>query len=149
MFDNKYEGPDLSPEMVFKAIANGLKYIHGKDIVHGNLKPENILVSVDGIIKLTDFGLNMSDLESNKSSSANKANSYGLWIAPEILKMSSNEREKYTETFSIDIFSAGCILFAFLKRNSLYPHAFGNQDYEVSKNIINYDPVNLGRKFVS
>lgn len=38
-------------------VCNGLEALHSKGIVHKNLKPENILCTFDGIIKITDFDL--------------------------------------------------------------------------------------------
>ncbi|CCE66077.1 hypothetical protein TPHA_0O01080 [Tetrapisispora phaffii CBS 4417] len=42
---------------IFKQVAEGLKFIHSKGIVHRDVKPENILLTKDGICKLTDFGI--------------------------------------------------------------------------------------------
>lgn len=39
------------------AIAQALSYIHGKGILHLDLKPENVLCTSDGTFKITDFGL--------------------------------------------------------------------------------------------
>lgn len=38
-------------------IALGLEHAHGRNIVHRDIKPDNILIAEDGSIKITDFGL--------------------------------------------------------------------------------------------
>lgn len=35
----------------------GLAYIHNKNIIHGDIKLENILLDNDGIVKICDFGI--------------------------------------------------------------------------------------------
>ena len=41
----------------FGELLLALEYLHDKNIVHNNLKSENILLDIDGHIKLADFGL--------------------------------------------------------------------------------------------
>ena len=41
---------------IFEAILKGLEVCHDKKLVHGNLKPSNLLMLRDGSIKLSDFG---------------------------------------------------------------------------------------------
>jgi len=36
-------------------VTRGLKYLHSIKIVHGDIKPQNILISLDGLPKLADF----------------------------------------------------------------------------------------------
>ena len=42
---------------IFKGITNALVEVHKKGFIHGDIKPENILLSSTGVIKLTDFGI--------------------------------------------------------------------------------------------
>lgn len=44
-------------ESVVRQVAEGLAAAHNAGVVHGDLKPQNIFVGSDGIVKLVDFGL--------------------------------------------------------------------------------------------
>lgn len=53
-------GNPIGPAMVaslVERIASALQYAHDQNIMHGNIKPENILVGVDNEVLLSDFGL--------------------------------------------------------------------------------------------
>jgi len=54
------DNPSLGTEKAFdiiRQIAEALDYAHRNQIIHRDLKPANILVTEDGRIKITDFGI--------------------------------------------------------------------------------------------
>ena len=38
-------------------VSRALQFAHRLDIIHGDIKPSNLLVQEDGIVKLSDFGM--------------------------------------------------------------------------------------------
>lgn len=56
---------------IVRGVARGLTYLHEKKYVHGNLKPSNILLSLDMEPKISDFGLErlLSSISSSKAAS--------------------------------------------------------------------------------
>lgn len=99
---SKVPAPGLSRECikdVMLQLLQGLDFLHTNLVLHRDLKPDNILVSSRGEIKITDFGL-------SRMYAFNIALTPGvvtLWYrAPEVLLNS-------TYMSSVDIWSAGCI----------------------------------------
>ena len=63
-----------------KEIAAALGYAHGKGVVHGDVKPENILISEQGTSMLTDFGI---ATDSGKIANAGKVRGTPGYMSPE------------------------------------------------------------------
>ncbi len=53
--------PTLLPEIQIRhftrQILTGLDFLNSKSVIHRDLKPQNVLVNLNGTVKLTDFGL--------------------------------------------------------------------------------------------
>jgi serine/threonine-protein kinase/endoribonuclease IRE1 len=130
---NNYKGEIPNQvEGVYQMI-NGLSYIHDKGFVHGNLKPENILISPLIQFKISDFALT-SDGGSYCQSTEMKA--------PEILK-----NNKTSHNVASDIFSLGCVQFYFLTKGC---HPFFNKKkFLIPINMMNgvYNLSNLKNHF--
>ena len=48
---------DLELWNIFRQVAAGIRYLHFQNIVHGDIKPQNLLVGEDGVVKIADFGI--------------------------------------------------------------------------------------------
>eukprot|EP00829_Urostomides_striatus_P015531 TRINITY_DN4899_c0_g1_i1.p1 TRINITY_DN4899_c0_g1~~TRINITY_DN4899_c0_g1_i1.p1 ORF type:complete len:243 (+),score=61.11 TRINITY_DN4899_c0_g1_i1:56-784(+) len=80
-----------------------LEFLHKRHIVYRDLKPENVLIDLDGHVKLTDFGLS-KELVEGKTNTFCGTDEY---LAPEIIL-----NEPYNE--SVDWWALGVLLFEML-----------------------------------
>lgn len=122
----RFRSLNLQEVLSFSAhIANGMQYVHQEgQLVHLDLKPNNILITADKIAKVTDFGLvglmfSATDenaltshaSDENKSASLDserKACGTPPYMAPE------QWIDVSTVDFRSDIYSFGCVLYEML-----------------------------------
>ena len=117
--------------VLFYQVFSGLYYLHSKNIVHRDLKLENILISEiekDNItnekyfwVKIIDFGT-AKIFEKNKNEKTVVGSSY--YIAPEVLQKNYNEK--------CDTWSAGVILYMLIVGRAPFD---GKNDDEIIDNI--------------
>ncbi|XP_071945446.1 serine/threonine-protein kinase NLK-like [Antedon mediterranea] len=94
-------------------ILRGLKYLHSAGILHRDIKPGNLLVNSNCILKICDFGLaRVEELDRSKHMTQEVVTQY--YRAPEILTGS-----KYY-TNAVDMWSVGCIFAELLGRRILF-----------------------------
>ena len=77
--DHTEEGARAIIEKVMSAI----HYLHQRGIAHRDMKPENILVSADGHLKITDFGMSKPNLKEGERT--NTFCGTPEYLAPEIM----------------------------------------------------------------
>jgi serine/threonine protein kinase len=92
-------------KFIFKQIILTLQYIHDHNIVHRDIKLDNILIDLDNNIKICDFGVS-KEIKNNESMLEQCGTP--AYIAPEILL------NRGYEGFGVDIWSAGVVLYAML-----------------------------------
>lgn len=85
-------------------IMRGLSHAHSRNLIHRDIKPQNIMVLRDGTVKVTDFGIACL---SNGKNPSNEAIGSVHYISPEQAK------GDYTDNRS-DIYSAGVVLYEML-----------------------------------
>ncbi len=87
---------------VFYSVCKGLAYAHSQDIVHGDLKPGNIMIADNGIAKVMDFGVAKKLAGNNKKEIKNLAGT-PAYMSP--------EQQKGVMSKQSDIYSLAVCLY--------------------------------------
>jgi serine/threonine-protein kinase len=88
-----------------RQIADALAYVHSKNIVHRDVKPDNIRVDAHGAVKLLDFGIAKTDELSVTGAGFTVGTPY--YMAPEQIR-----GEKPTHL--VDVYAFGVLLYELL-----------------------------------
>ncbi|EGW32651.1 mitogen-activated protein kinase [Spathaspora passalidarum NRRL Y-27907] len=122
----------------------GIKYIHSADVIHRDLKPGNILVTTQGILKICDFGLARGinpKYFKNRSATITNYVATRWYRAPELILSTKN----YTK--AVDIWAAGCILGELFGRRPLFPGKNSNEQIHELFKILGNPPLDTVKKY--
>ena len=88
-------------------VAKALEHAHNAGIIHRDLKPSNLLLSKEGVLKLSDFGI-ARDTQATQLTAAGKTVGTMAYMAPEQIT------GKQPISRKTDLYALGCVLFEML-----------------------------------
>ncbi|KAF8597273.1 kinase-like protein, partial [Ceratobasidium sp. AG-I] len=97
--------PGLDKYSMVAQVAEAVVYLHVMNVVHGDLKGDNILVADNGTLKLTDFGLTMMHEQIVRFSTTDAGGGTYRWMAPELMQGES-ARSKETDMYALGMVSS-------------------------------------------
>ncbi|KAG8376953.1 hypothetical protein BUALT_Bualt09G0117700 [Buddleja alternifolia] len=127
--------PEETAKHFMQQLAEGLKILRENNLIHRDLKPQNLLLSTNGddcILKIADFGFASSELPLSSARSlqprglAETLCGSPLYMAPEIMQL-----QKYDA--KADLWSVGAILFQLVTGKTPFT---GNNQIQLLQNII-------------
>ncbi|KAF5354019.1 hypothetical protein D9756_006916 [Leucocoprinus leucothites] len=122
--------PETAHFPMILEITAGLKYLHEHNIVHGDLKGANILVSNTGSARLADFGISLllnprSQLSTPESINTSVSQARGTlpWMAPELVIPPNGSRSISMPTLASDVYSLASVIYEVLTGKTPYYEA--------------------------
>jgi serine/threonine protein kinase len=113
-------------------LAEIVGYLHRQGVVHGNLKPSNVLLAADGIPRVADFRLTGGLFQGPLPDGDGEPAGLG-YLAPESVRDPGAEPRPYT-----DIYGLGVILYELLTGRPLFVGATAR---EMLEQVRSQDPV--------
>ena len=124
--------PEPEALRIASQVADALHYLHENGVVHGDIKPGNVMLCNDGAIRLIDFGM-AQPVKSRRFHFGGSAPVMGTvdYIAPEQLEHKNGRP-------SSDIYSLGAMLYEILTGSAPFP---GDDPFVIGSQRLTGDPV--------
>jgi serine/threonine protein kinase len=109
--EDKLKGQPMAPKEAAKiaaVLARAMHYAHRHNIVHRDLKPANVLLTADGLLKITDFGVAKRQDRGGKPAQEMVLGT-PIYMAPEQARAKAEEIGPHT-----DVYALGAMVYEFL-----------------------------------
>uniref|UniRef100_A0A671MT86 RAF proto-oncogene serine/threonine-protein kinase n=1 Tax=Sinocyclocheilus anshuiensis TaxID=1608454 RepID=A0A671MT86_9TELE len=108
---------------IARQTAQGMDYLHAKNIIHRDMKSNNIFLHEGLTVKIGDFGLATVKARWSGSHRVEQPSGSVLWMAPEVIRMQDNN----PYSFQSDVYSYGVVLYELMTGELPYS-MIGNRD---------------------
>ena len=126
-------------EQVMLGVLNALDYSHRMGIIHRDIKPGNIMISEQGVVKVMDFGI----ARALDDSAATMTQSQGVVGTAQYLSPRAG-RAGETVDMRSDLYSAGCVLYEMLTGR---PPFTGDSAVAIATSMFRRSPLPQVRSF--
>lgn len=101
--------PEPTIRFLNRQILEGLSYLHSRGILHRDLKADNLLLDIDGTIKISDFGISKRSRDIYTNNAEMSMQGTIFWMAPEVIhNVIKNQKQGYSA--KVDVWSLGCVI---------------------------------------
>ncbi|KAM6413772.1 RAF proto-oncogene serine/threonine-protein kinase isoform 4-T5 [Rhynochetos jubatus] len=108
---------------IARQTAQGMDYLHAKNIIHRDMKSNNIFLHEGLTVKIGDFGLATVKSRWSGSQQVEQPTGSILWMAPEVIRM----QDSNPFSFQSDVYSYGIVLYELMTGELPYSH-INNRD---------------------
>ncbi|KAB5545984.1 hypothetical protein PHYPO_G00066920 [Pangasianodon hypophthalmus] len=108
---------------IARQTAQGMDYLHAKNIIHRDMKSNNIFLHEGLTVKIGDFGLATVKARWSGSHQVEHPSGSILWMSPEVIRMQDNN----PYSFQSDVYSYGIVLYELMTGELPYSH-IANRD---------------------
>ncbi|EER12356.1 protein kinase, putative [Perkinsus marinus ATCC 50983] len=140
IFQDDKKLPESQVRRIAQQLVKALHYLHSNRVIHRDMKPQNILVGANNVVKLCDFGF--ARAMSYNTIVLTSIKGTPLYMAPEVV-----QEQPYNHT--ADLWSLGVILYElFVGTPPFYTNSLYSLIHLIIKDPVKY-PSNMSPEFKS